>query len=216
MTKQNDTAPATRDAIIDRLKRQGELSASDLGEQLGLTAMAARLQLYDLQEESLVTSRSVPAGRGRPVKLWALTEAAEKIFPDAHQGLAVELIHSVEKIFGKDGLTKLIAAHGEKQLKTYEQLLGGAKSPGERVKKLAEVRSSEGYMAEAVKDGRDWLLIENHCPVCSAAKACTGLCANELSVFQQVLGEGLSVSREEHILKGARRCVYRVRKSARE
>ena len=53
-------------------------------------------------------------------------------------------------------------------------------------------------------------LIENHCPVCSAARACTGLCANELQVFQDVLGDEVRVAREEHILQGARRCVYRV------
>jgi predicted ArsR family transcriptional regulator len=69
-------------------------------------------------------------------------------------------------------------------------------------------------MAEARSDGRDWLLIENHCPICSAAKACTGLCANELKVFADVLGKGATVTREEHILAGARRCVYRVKGKA--
>jgi predicted ArsR family transcriptional regulator len=203
--------PATRGAILDRLKREGEASAGALGEALGVTPMAARLHLYELEKEGLVAARSEPQGRGRPVKLWSLTEEASRIFPDAHQGLAVELIRSVEGLFGEAGLAKVIERHGAQQRESYRARLAGAKSLGERVKRLAKARADEGYMAEARRDGKDWLLVENHCPICSAARVCTRLCANELSVFRDVLGKDVSVAREEHILAGARRCAYRVR-----
>ncbi len=202
--------PATRGAILERLKREGEQPASALGQALGVTPMAARLHLYELEAEGLVGARSEPRGRGRPTKLWALTEGAARIFPDAHQGLAVEMIKSVEQIFGAKGLAKIIDQHGKVQRAAYGEALGGARNVADRVSRLAKARSSEGYMAEAKKDGRDWLLIENHCPICSAAKACTGLCANELKVFSDVLGPDVTVVREEHIIQGARRCTYRV------
>ena len=206
-----NSGAATRPALLDLLKREGELSAPELGERLGVTAMAARLHLFELEEEGLVSARSEPRGRGRPTKLWALTDAAARIFPDAHQSLAVEMIKSVEQLFGAEGLAKVVKKHGDMQRKTYREKMKTIKSPGERVKKLAGLRSQEGYMAEAKRDGRDWLLIENHCPICSAAKACTGICNGELKVFQDVLGPEVSVRREEHILQGARRCAYRVR-----
>ena len=80
-----------------------------------------------------------------------------------------------------------------------------------RLQALAAIRSEEGYMAEVRKaEGGAYLLIENHCPVCHAAAACTGLCAAELSVFQAVLGLDVEVTRGDHILAGARRCAYRV------
>lgn len=205
-----DANSATRGAILDRLKREGEQHASALGEALGVTAMAVRLHLYELEAEGLVAARSEPRGRGRPTKLWALTDAAARVFPDAHQGLAVEMIKSVEQLFGAKGLVKIIEQHGKTQRAAYGNVLRSAKTVRERVAALANIRSAEGYMAEAKKDGRDWLLIENHCPICSAAKACRGLCANELKVFSDVLGPDVFVSREDHILQGARRCVYRV------
>ncbi|KAG1161351.1 hypothetical protein G6F35_019117 [Rhizopus arrhizus] len=65
-------------------------------------------------------------------------------------------------------------------------------------------------MAELRQDGADYLFIENHCPICSAAKACMGFCRSELELFRNVLGAGVTVDREEHILAGARRCAYRV------
>ena len=72
------------------------------------------------------------------------------------------------------------------------------------------MRCAEGYMAELRQDGADFIFIENHCPICSAAKACMGFCRSELELFRKVLGEGVRVEREEHILAGARRCAYRV------
>ncbi|MEE2690702.1 MAG: metalloregulator ArsR/SmtB family transcription factor [Pseudomonadota bacterium] len=213
-TIEKTDSPATRAKLLDLLKRQGGQSSAELGDALGVTPMAARLHLYEMQKEGLVdcvARPSEPGQRGRPVKVWALTEDSARVFPDAHQGLAVGMIESVSKLFGEEGLKKLIAEHGNRQRAAYAEKLAGAKTLGERVKRLAQARDAEGYMAEARRDGRDWLLVENHCPICSAAKACTRLCANELQVFADTLGEGARVEREEHILAGARRCAYRVK-----
>ena len=213
--KSDGAAPAkdgvTRSAVLDYLKREGEQSAGALGGKLGVTAMAARLHLFELEAEGLVEARSEARGRGRPLKLWRLTEDAARLFPDAHQSLAVEMIKSIEELFGAEGLAKVVKKHGNIQRKAYRAKLDPEKPVADRVKRLAKARSDEGYMAEAEKDGRDWLLIENHCPICSAAKSCTGLCANELKVFQDVLGKDVAVAREDHILAGARRCVYRIK-----
>jgi predicted ArsR family transcriptional regulator len=74
------------------------------------------------------------------------------------------------------------------------------------------VRTEEGYMAEVRSDKKgSYLLIENHCPICAAANACQGFCSTELDLFRSVLGQGVEVEREEHIVSGDRRCAYRVR-----
>ena len=97
--------------------------------------------------------------------------------------------------------------------KPASTFFGPSDSLPARLKALAAQRSEEGYMAEVEKEGPgSYLLIENHCPVCSAAAACQGLCAMELEVFQEVLGPGVEVARTDHILAGARRCAYRVRR----
>ena len=78
------------------------------------------------------------------------------------------------------------------------------------------MRSAEGYMAEVQSTGRGaYLLIENHCPVCAAARACRGLCRSELEVFQAALGPDVEIERADHLLTGARRCSYRVRREPR-
>ena len=62
----------------------------------------------------------------------------------------------------------------------------------------------------AIADGHGFLLIENHCPICRAAVACTGLCRQELEVFRAALGRGIVIKRTDHILAGARRCAYSI------
>jgi predicted ArsR family transcriptional regulator len=78
------------------------------------------------------------------------------------------------------------------------------------VRALGEQRTAEGYLAEVVHRGNDLLLIEHHCPICSAATACQGLCRSELEVFQAALGASVTVTREEHLLSGDARCAYRI------
>ncbi|HEV2310721.1 MAG TPA: hypothetical protein VGU73_09365, partial [Acidimicrobiia bacterium] len=63
-------------------------------------------------------------------------------------------------------------------------------------------------------DGDAVLLVEHHCPVCTAAAACTGLCRGELDLFRTVLGDDVEVERTQHLLSGDARCVYRIRQSS--
>jgi len=211
---QNNNKHKTRRTILDRLKERGAQTAPSLARHLGVTSMAVRLHLYDLADEGLISFTEQKQGRGRPAKFWQLTDAAQDIFPDAHQSLAVDLITSVKQAFGQKGLDTVVTAHSTSQLNNYTGQLSGKKTLASRVKGLAKIRTAEGYMASAQEDAQGWLFSENHCPICFAAKACTKLCANELWVFSEVLGPDVTIEREEHILSGARRCLYRIKPKA--
>ncbi|MGZ8291117.1 MAG: helix-turn-helix transcriptional regulator, partial [Telluria sp.] len=85
----------------------------------------------------------------------------------------------------------------------------GAVDLAGQVAALAHARDAEGYMADTeVRPDGSVLLVENHCPICAAATECQSFCRSELEIFQRVLGDGCSVERSEHLLSGARRCVY--------
>ncbi|MDF1748338.1 MAG: transcriptional regulator [Alphaproteobacteria bacterium] len=204
--------PRSRRDIIERLKRDGPSDASVLAESMGVTPMAVRQHLYDLQAEGMVTAQEEPRAVGRPAKLWQLTPAADRYFPDAHADLAVGLIDALKDSLGQEALDLLIAERSKRQSAGYSAALTKASDLSKRLETLAEIRTREGYMAavEPLPDAEGYIFIENHCPICSAAKACTGLCAMELTVFQIALGPDVHVERTDHILTGARRCAYRV------
>src|ERR1700676_315063 len=200
------------DRILLQLKSKGPQQAAQIAKRLEVTAMAVRQHLYTLRDGGFVTYEDEHRKVGRPARIWRLTEKAQARFPDSHAELTVEMLAIVRAIFGERGIDRLMTERTRLQTKAYgERLRAAGKSLEARVYALAKIRAEQGYMAEAARqrDG-SFLLVENHCPICAAATACQGLCREELNLFSAVLGEGISVERNDHILAGARRCAYRV------
>jgi len=205
---------AARRKLLDVLKRLGPAPADALARALGVTAMAVRQHLYALKAQGLVSYRTeIPdagRGRGRPVKLWTAEEKADALFPDAHAALAADLIANMRAAFGEKGLDRILALRTAGQERVYGARLAGARTLKARLDALARIRSDEGYMAEVRREDGGFLFVENHCPVCAAARACTGLCREELHLFQRVVGDDVEIARTDHIVAGARRCAYKV------
>jgi len=210
-----DSSTRTRRGIIDMLKQEGKMDVMALSSEFMLSGMAIRQHLNALKEEGLVTYEEEARPMGRPAKLWRLTSEANRFFPSGYSELSVSLIHSMKEAFGNEGLDKLLAVRNKNMQDEYLQYLGDASGVRDKLAKLADIRTNEGYMAE-VKDQDDGslLFIEKHCPICDVANACAGLCKNELKLFQTVLGNTVFIERVEHILAGGRNCVYRVKESA--
>jgi len=209
--KKSDPVPS-RQVILRLLKKQGPSDSEALASQLGISAMAVRQHLYALHVQKLVTYQEEQRPVGRPAKMWGLTPAAEPHFPDAHAGLTVNLLHAVEQTFGEQGVKRVVLQGAQQQIETYRARIPAHASLQNRLKKLISIRNEEGYMAEVQRqpDG-SFLLIENHCPISAAANTCPKLCDAEFEVFGAILGKGVTIERTEHMMAGARRCVYRIR-----
>ena len=198
--------------IVDQLKHAGVSTTADLGTALGVTTQAVRAQLAELEGQGLVVAKTIATGaRGRPPVGWALSARAMDLFPDRHGELAVELLDAIRETSGDEGVASVLAQRGRAQMSAFGEAVPPGSDVETRVELLARHRTEQGYMAEVVPDGDDLLLVEHHCPVCAAATACQGLCANELDLFREAIGPGADVDRTQHLLSGGERCVYRVR-----
>ena len=200
-----------RQAVLDLVQRDGPVSADALAGKLGLTTMAVRQHLSALKGEGLAEFEEEARPRGRPVKLWRTTPKAASRFADSHSALATDLIAQMKKAFGESGMDRILKLRTAEQERAYRAATGSTRPLKARLDKLAKTRSAEGYMAEVRRDGEGFLFIENHCPICAAARLCSGLCREELALFRRVLGSDVEVERTSHILAGAGRCAYRVR-----
>lgn len=199
--------------ILDRLKRADTLTAPEVAAAFSLTDTAVRQHLEALEQAGLVERTSAPPqGRGRPPVHWRLTPLAQDLFPDRHADLTVDLIEAIRESVGEEGLDRVVASRSARQLAAYRKALPDPEraSVKVRVRRLAELRSAEGYLAEAVSEGDSMLLLEHHCPICDAAATCQGLCRAELELFQQTLGDDVTVTRTQHVLSGDLRCAYRI------
>ena len=198
------------DKILYLLKTSGSDTAASLASKLNITSMGARQHLQNLTDDGLITFQDINQGRGRPARYWSITSAANKLFPNNHSELTVQLINAAEEAFGEEGVTKLIDVRQKKAFSRYQDTIRGCDGLESKLQQLAKIRSEEGYMANIEKIENGFRFNENHCPISSAAFQCDGFCESELAFIRDVLGKQFHVRREEHILSDDRRCSYHI------
>jgi predicted ArsR family transcriptional regulator len=192
---------ADRPALLDLLKIHGPSNAPGLARLRGVNLTAVRQQLSMLQREGLVESRVEKRRVGRPTHLFALTEKAEALFPQAYGPLALALLRQLRDVDGDRKIDQLFDRRTRSLIAAYRKRLAG-KSLGEKWQELARIRAEEGYMARVEGKG----LTEHHCPIAAIAREFPQVCRFEKKLFEAVLGGPLD--RTEHLASGGRACIY--------
>ena len=203
----------TKHRLLDFVKRDGPLTAHDLAARLEVSVPAIRRHLTDLQDQGLVEARTErPSGRGRPQHVYALTERGEGAFPKTYSGLCVDVLRQVAALFGEDAVTQVLAARTAEQAEALGAELPDSLPLHLRAEILARHLSAQGYDAvvdRVIEDGQETLyLVERNCPHLSVARQFPGLCAAELTLYEELLGT--AVTRETRISCGQGCCRYRV------
>ena len=192
---------ADRPAVLDLLKIHGPSNAPRLAKLRGVSLTAVRQQLSMLLRERLVETRVEKRRVGRPTHLFALTEKAEALFPQAYGPLALALLRQLRDVDGDRKIDQLFDRRTRTLVAAYRKRLAG-KSLGEKWQELARIRAEEGYMARVEGKG----LSEHHCPIAAIAKEFPQVCRFEKRLFEAVLGGPLD--RTEHLASGGRACIY--------
>ncbi|WP_230487253.1 helix-turn-helix transcriptional regulator [Nocardioides anomalus] len=170
----------------------GPSTAAALGERLDLTPAAVRRHLDQMVDEGAVEARDprpqAQRGRGRPAKVFALTELGREGFDQKYDDLAVDALRFVRDTAGEEG----VRAFAERRAAFIEERFGAVSqarpelSPAEVV---ATVLTDEGYAA-AVRElplaGEQ--LCQQHCPVSHVAHEFPQLCEAETQAIGRVLG----------------------------
>jgi DeoR family suf operon transcriptional repressor len=203
------TLPTTRRAILNLLKRQGPLSAHDVAAELALTPAAIRMQLVHLEEDGLLERSDVTeeAGRrGRPTHHYALSAAAESLYPKRYGDLTTELLGYLG---GPDGaqVDALFEQRRQRRVDGARPRLAHL-SLDEQVQALAAILDEDGYLADAerLEDGR-WRITEHNCAILTVAHGFSQACSSELSFIRDAL-PGATVERVAHLMDGAHVCAY--------
>lgn len=192
----------TSDKILQTIKRGGAITAKQLAEQLDMTTMGARQHLQSMENEDLLRFEDIRVKIGRPTRYWSLTAKGHAQFSDHHGDLIVQLLDSVESVYGASGVERILTDREQKTLSHYREQLKAFTTLQEKLEALVALRERDGYMAELLFTETGFLIVENHCPICKAASRAPGLCQSELSIFRELLSGLGEVERVEHILHG--------------
>ncbi len=208
----------TRARVARLILELGPSTASVIGGRLGLTPAAIRRHLDNLLAEGLIETRSARTyasrGRGRPARLFAITDAGRSAFEHTYDDLASSALRFLAAEAGPAAVEKF-ARHQVSELeRRYGAVLAGV-APGDRVRALADALSADGYAASAsaapaptpapapadtaagetamageaaaaLAGGEQ--LCQHHCPVAHVAEEFPQLCEAETEAFSRLLG----------------------------
>jgi DeoR family suf operon transcriptional repressor len=200
--------PVTKRALLNSLKKRGDLSADELAGSLGMTVSGVRQQLSGLQRDGLVTFDEIRSGRGRPRYVYRLTSAADGLYPRAYAEITNELLEYVEDadpelleaIFDKRRRRRIERARTRLANKTFPQ----------QVEELAKILDEDGYLADCTRlDDTTWLVTEHNCAIFGVAMRYGQACSSEIEFIRAVMSDA-HVERISHMVAGEHHCSYRI------
>lgn len=204
------TQAPTREAALTLMLRQGEITAAQLAQSLGVSVQVMRRHLRSLEEEGLVESSAANAGPGRPSNRWRLTSSGRSQFPNGSEHFALGLLGSMAASLPSGTVEQLLEGQALEKAAEYRRLIGGG-SIEERLEQLVELRRSEGYMAECRPDPEagGWVISEFHCSVMKIAEQFPCVCEQELQLMRHTFPD-CRVERVNWLLEGGHSCGFRL------
>jgi predicted ArsR family transcriptional regulator len=184
----------TRERVAQLLLEHGPATAAQLGAELGLSPAAIRRHLDAMLADGDVVSRDQPVrghrGRGRPAKVFLLTESARlRQGTHAYDDVAAAALRWIARLGGPQA----VAAFAADQVAALEArcrtaMAGAGDDPLARAGALADALSAEGYAASATAIASGGQLCQHHCPVAHVAAEFPQLCEAETQVISRLVG----------------------------
>jgi predicted ArsR family transcriptional regulator len=181
----------TRERVVRSILVNGASTAAALAERLDLTAAAVRRHLDVLLEEGMIEAREprtvATRGRGRPAKVFVLTEAGRDHFDQQYDDLAVQALRFLAETGGEEAVREF----ANRRVAFIEDRFDATLAADPRLsptEALAQIFTEEGYAASVRQIPVGDQLCQQHCPVSHVAHEFPQLCEAETEAIGRVLG----------------------------
>jgi len=178
----------TRERVRSLLLALGPSTVAALSERLALTPAAVRKHLDALVVDGTVTTRQPvrTRTRGRPARLFALTDAGHAAGPAGYDALAVEAMRALAEAGGEQAVERFAHRRVAELERRHAPALAAVPA-AERPAALASALSAEGYAATTGAHGGGVQLCQHHCPVQQVAAQFPQLCEAETAALGRLL-----------------------------
>ena len=192
------TERETRARIARLILEHGPVTAAGLSGRLGLTPAAVRRHLDNLLTDGMIEAREARCygsrGRGRPARMFAITDAGRSAFEHAYDDLASSALRFLAERAGPGAVAEFARRQVADLESRYRPVVDAAPA-ARRVQALAEALTADGYAASAraapAAGSGEQLgeeLCQHHCPVAHVAAEFPQLCEAETEAFGRLLG----------------------------
>lgn len=184
----------TRDAIARLILEHGPATASTLSQSLALTPAGIRRHLELLVADGILEAReprtASARGRGRPSKVFLMTDAGRAQFEHTYDDLAVSALRFMASHSGEHLVASFAQSRADDiETKANEYIEQNRTSrKNDKVVLLAEFLTDQGYAASVADRGLGEEICQHHCPIAHVASAYPQLCEAETQAFSRLLG----------------------------
>jgi predicted ArsR family transcriptional regulator len=199
---------ATRQDILDYLRRHRQATVKTLGEHLGLTSTGIRQHLTVLERDGLVEAREERGHVGRPALLYRLTAKGDALFPKMYDALANAVIEETRALVGAEPLQKIMRNVAERFAEPYMTRLEG-KEGADRLAEIAAIMAERGCLTDISTEADGAISISQHaCLYPNVATHNSVACQIDVELLRQFVGGDPRLVTS--LLRGDDSCTYRV------
>lgn len=210
----------TRERVARQILTDGPISASALAGRFNVSDVAMRRLLDALEAAELIQGHeeapfgpSKPKGRGRPARVFSITDKGRDYFESAYDKVANDAVDFINEIAGKEGIKEFAKRRSQKLAQKFNVFIKHKDPLEKKVLALKEQLSREGYLA-SVQDEmgptQTLLLCQHHCPIGHVATEHPEFCEAETQMFSDLLG--VNVTRLSTMATGGEVCTSLISK----
>lgn len=181
----------TRRRVVNFILNEGPQTAKQLAERLHLTPAAVRRHLTVLLSDGTLESREQRVfgarGRGRPSKVFVLTDSGRAAFRQAYDDLAIMALKRLAVAAGPGAIREIATD----RVTCIEERFRAARDRAPEapaVELLVEVLAVDGYAPSIRPLHSGTQLLQHHCPIAHVATEFPELCEIETQLFARLLG----------------------------
>lgn len=179
----------TRNAVARSILENGPSTAVVLGERLGLTPSGIRRHLEILVEDGILQARQPRTGalrgRGRPSKVFVMTDSGREKFEHSYDDLALAALKFISAKHGEHLLAEFAQSRADDIEKKAMPILT---KRANKTQALATFLTEQGYAASVEVKSSGEELCQHHCPIAHVAAQYPQLCKAETEIFSKLLG----------------------------
>ena len=187
----------TRDLVARAILESGPATAVSLAKRLSITPAGIRRHLDSLIADGILVAREPyqsnlsKVSRGRPSKVFAMTDSGREKFEHSYDDLAVSALRFISAKSGSESILEFAKLRANEFVRQNENLTN-FKTNSDKTKSLAKFLSKEGYAATVHSKSIGRLhgeeLCQHHCPIAHVAVEFPQLCDAETEAFSKILG----------------------------
>jgi predicted ArsR family transcriptional regulator len=179
----------TRGLVARSILENGPSTAGILSQRLALTATGIRRHLELLIAEGLLEAReprmAAIRGRGRPSKVFVMSDKGRERFEHSYDDLAVAALKFMSVQSGE----QLVNGFAQSRADDIERKANDAIAhSSNKTEALASFLTEQGYAASIGSKTMGQELIQHHCPIAHVAAEFPQLCEAETSALSKILG----------------------------